>query len=136
VYAQRPPAQSTTLFARGAQAARHAPQWRASESVLVSHPLVGSSSQSAKVPAQAPTAQLPFMHAGVAFETAQRASQRPQCAVFDCGSTQAPPQQVWPVGHARSAVQPATQVLPTQSVPAAQWSLVTHSRHARVAVSQ
>lgn len=71
-----------------------APQWRTSLSVLVSHPLAGSRSQSDAVPMQAPTAHEPFMHTGVALGVTQRASQRPQCEVFACGSTHAPPQQV------------------------------------------
>ncbi len=136
VYAQRPAAHSTALLARAAHAVPQAPQLRASVSVLVSQPLVGSRSQSEKVPVHAPTAHEPFMQAGVALVTAHRASQRPQWATFDCGSTHAPPQQLWPVGHACVASQPGTQTLPTQRLPGPHWSAVTHSTQARVAVSQ
>lgn len=80
-----------------------------------------------------PTPHMPFMHAAAAFGAAQRMSQPPQCATLETVSTQAPAQHAPESGQGRSAVQPTTQVLPTQSIPAPQCSLVRHSTHARVA---
>ena len=105
----------------------HPPQWFTDVWVLVSQPFDGSMSQSANGAVHAPTEQRPFMHAGMALATMHRASHAPQWAVFDCTSTQPPAQHVCPEGHARVALQPATHRLPTQRLPAAQWSSVTHS---------
>ncbi len=121
---------------RAAHAIPHAPQWFAEVWVLVSQPFDGSMSQSAKGAVHAPTEQRPFMHAGIALATMHRASHAPQWAVFDCTSTQPPAQHVCPEGHARVALHPATQRLPTQRLPGAQWSSVTHSTQRRAMGSQ
>jgi hypothetical protein len=133
---QRPATQLTLVLAPTAQRMPQAPQCSVVVAVLVSHPFVGIPSQSAKGAVHMATAHAPFMQRAVALGTSHRWSQRPQWADDDCGSTQAPPQQVWPVGHGRSALHPAAQRLPTQSVPGAQSAPVRHSTHARVVGSQ
>ncbi len=83
-----------------------------------------------------PTVHAPLTHAAAALATLQRLPQAPQAATLDCNSTQAPSQQLCAAGQGRSVVQPMTQTLPTQSDPAAQWSLVTHCTHCRDCGSQ
>jgi len=100
--------------------------------VSVSQPFIPSRSQSAYGAEHIPTTQVPFAHAGTAFATEHCAPHAPQCATFVCASTQPPLQQVCPVGHICRSLQPATQRLPTQSVPAGQCVSFTHSTHARV----
>ena len=83
--------------------------------------------QSAIDAAQAPTAQAPSRHAGVALGTLHRRSHAPQCATSVRASTHAPPQHERPVGQPRAAEHPATQARPTQSAPMGQWSSVRHA---------
>ncbi len=134
--AQRPPSHDTAALARAGQAFPHAPQLVTLVRVSVSQPLEPVMSQSAKGAEQVPTPQLPLRQADMALGTAQRVPQTPQLAMFDCVSTQAPEQHVWPVGQRDSAVHPTTQVLPTQSVPGAQSALPRHSTQVLRAVSQ
>ncbi|MEZ4393140.1 MAG: hypothetical protein R3A48_18795 [Polyangiales bacterium] len=79
---------------------------------------------------------MPLTHAGAPFATAHTDPQAPQWAAFACGSTQLPPQQTCPAGQARAMLQPRAQRLPTQRLPAGQWSSTRQSTQLRVAVSQ
>ncbi|MFO0627632.1 MAG: hypothetical protein U0325_18635 [Polyangiales bacterium] len=103
---------------------------------FTSQPLAASRSQSAKGAVHAPTAQVPLRHAGAPLGTRQAAPQAPQWAVFSCGFTQPPPQQVCPAGQGCDEEHPATQVAPTQRLPAGQWASTTHSTHRRDPTSQ
>jgi len=133
---QAPPAQLAVELAGTGHARMHAPQCAGSVCVLVSQPLAASPSQLALGAVQAPTAHVPFMHRAVPLVMVHRASHAPQWATLDCGSTHAPAQHCCDEGHGRDGLHPATQTLPTQSVPEGQWASVTQSTHARVVVSQ
>ena len=111
----RPAVQVRVAWGRVGAAIPQPRQWSRDESVSDSQPLVASLSQFAKGAVQVPTAQEPFMHAAMALGTVQRLVHMPQLATFDCVSTQALAQHVWPVGHACVSSQPGTQTLPTQS---------------------
>ena len=97
-----------------------------------SQPLAASRSQSPKGAMHIDTAQVPLAQAGEALATVHCRPQPPQCAVFAWGSTQPPLQHDCPVGQARPGLHPATQTLPTQSVPAGQCASTTHATHARL----
>jgi hypothetical protein len=127
-----PSAHVAVVLGRGAQAMPQAPQWAVLERVSVSQPLLASPSQSALGAVHMPTPHRPLVHAGAPPATEQRVPQAPQWAMEVCVSTQAPSQHERPTGHARIALQPGTQVLPTQRLPRGQCSLVTHSTQARV----
>ena len=101
-----------------------------------SQPLAALPSQLPYGATHVATAHAPLEQAGAAFVSVHVVPQAPQFAVFDCTSTHAAPQHVWPEGQACVALQPTTHALPTQSVPDGQWSSVRHSRQARVATLQ
>jgi hypothetical protein len=115
-----PPVHDAVALGRVAQAVPHAPQCAVSVCVLVSQPLLAMPSQLAKGAVHAPTVQVPLVHAAMALGTLQRLPQAPHAAMELWVSTQAPSQQVCAEGQGRSVLQPMTQTLPTQSVPAAQ----------------
>jgi hypothetical protein len=127
-YWQAPALQLEVLFVRAPHGTPQAPHAATSVRRSVSQPFVGNPSQSAKGAVQLPTAQTPARQTGEPFVARQRLSQRPQCMTLICGSTQAPPQQVWVDGQGRLAEQPGTHTFPTQRVPAAQCSSVRQSR--------
>lgn len=129
---QDPSSQFTALFGRAAQAEPQAPQWDPLVAVLVSQPFIALPSQSAKGAVQIASPHTPLRQTGTPFMTVQPRSQAPQFAVLVCGSAHAPPQQVCPDGHARVAVQPGTQMFPTQRLPAAHCSSRRQSTQARV----
>ena len=114
----------------------HPPQCDASVRVLTSQPFVALPSQSPKGAVHVATVHVPLVHAREALAVMHARLHAPQWAVLRWGSMHAPPQQLWPVGHARVSLQPGTHTLPTQSDPAAQCSSRTHSTQACVAVSQ
>ena len=118
-------------LARAAQTMPQPPQCATALRVSVSQPLAGSMSQLPAPSAQAITAQRPATHEAVAAGRVQVIPHPPQWAVFTCRSTQPPPQQVWPAGQARVALQPVTHTLPMQSRPAGQCSSVTQSTQVR-----
>jgi hypothetical protein len=80
--------------------------------------------------------QVPIVHAAAPLGTRQVVPHAPQADTLLCVSMQAPSQHDWPVGHARAALQPGAQVEPRQTLPAGQWSLITHCTHMCVTVSQ
>ncbi|MFO0651780.1 MAG: hypothetical protein U0326_36500 [Polyangiales bacterium] len=136
VTSQRPDAQRAVALPPAAQRIPQPPQWPRSLRVSASQPLLASLSQSAKGAVHAPTAHAPVRHAGVPLVVVQARPQAPQWTVLACTSTQASLQQVWPVGHARVALHPATQTLPTQRLPGAQCSSARQSTQACAVGSQ
>jgi hypothetical protein len=136
VYSQRPAAHAATAPGRVAQAMPQPPQCATVLVVSVSQPLVALPSQFSKGATQLATAQAPLMHAGAARGGSQRVPHAPQFATLAAVSTQAPLQQVCPVGQARMGLQPGAQTLPAQSVPAGQCVSLRHSTQARVATLQ
>lgn len=118
------------------QAFPHAPQWATSVCALTSQPLAAAPSQSAKPPAQALTAQLPMRQKATALGRPQRLSHTPQLTGLAIRSTQAPPQQVSPPGHALDGLHPATHAPPAQSLPLGQSPSATHCTHSWRDVSQ
>jgi hypothetical protein len=136
VYVHAPAAHDAVALGRSAQAMPQPPQWAVLVWVLASQPLPGVLSQSANGAVHAPTAHTPLLHMAIALGTSQRLPHAPHDAMLLCVSTQAWSQQVCPAGQGRVELHPITHTLPTQRVPAAQCSLVTHCTHWRVAVSQ
>ncbi|MFO0627973.1 MAG: hypothetical protein U0325_20525 [Polyangiales bacterium] len=119
------------MFGRVAQARPQPPQCATLSRVSTSQPLPGAPSQSPKVPAQLPTAQVPLTQAGAALGSAQGRAHAPQCAVLACGSTQPPVQQVCPAGQVWVAEHPGTQRFPTQRLPGGQCPSVRQATHRR-----
>jgi hypothetical protein len=113
-----------------------APQCITLVAVEVSQPLLGSLSQSPKLPVHMPTAQRPIAHDGAALAGAHTAPQAPQWSVLAAVSTQPPLQHARPAAQGWASLQPGTHSLPRQRVPGAQWLSAVQATQRRVVVSQ
>jgi len=113
-----------------------APQFIASVWRFTSQPFIAPMSQSEYGAVHMRMPHAPIAQEAAPLGTRQVVPQAPQAATLLCVSMQAPSQHDRPVGHARAALQPDTQVEPRQRAPAGQWSSVTHCTHMCVTVSQ
>ncbi len=133
---QAPAVQAGWVLGRAAQAMPQAPQCITLVAVEVSQPLLGSLSQSPKLPVHMPTAQRPIAHDGAALAGAHTAPQPPQWSVLAAVSTQPPLQHARPAAQGWASLQPGTHSLPRQRVPGAQWLSAVQATQRRVVVSQ